>query len=29
VMIEGQNQATIETYARNLALVIQQTLGVK
>ena len=27
VMIEGHNQATIEAYARNLALVIQQTLG--
>jgi phosphoglucosamine mutase len=27
VMIEGQHQPTIETYARNLALVIQQTLG--
>jgi phosphoglucosamine mutase len=27
VMIEGQHQATIEAYARNLALVIQQTLG--
>ena len=29
VMIEGQNQGTIEAYARNLALVIQQTLGAK
>lgn len=29
VMIEGNNQATIEAYARNLALVIQQTLGAK
>ena len=27
VMIEGQNQAMIEAYARNLATVIQQTLG--
>ncbi|MCM3871161.1 MAG: hypothetical protein ND895_10785, partial [Pyrinomonadaceae bacterium] len=27
VMIEGHNQATIEEYARKLALVIQQTLG--
>jgi phosphoglucosamine mutase len=29
VMIEGQNQTTIESYARNLATVIQQTLGAK
>jgi phosphoglucosamine mutase len=28
VMIEGKNQVTIEAYARNLATVIQQTLGV-
>jgi phosphoglucosamine mutase len=27
VMIEGHNQAMIEAYARNLATVIQQTLG--
>lgn len=27
VMIEGQDQSTIEAYARNLAAVIQQTLG--
>ncbi len=27
VMIEGHNQATIDEYARKLALVIQQTLG--
>ena len=27
VMIEGHNQATIEVYARNLATVIQETLG--
>ncbi|CAN5563923.1 phosphoglucosamine mutase [soil metagenome] len=29
VMIEGPNQAMIEAYARNLAVVIQQTLGAK
>ncbi|MDQ3175132.1 MAG: phosphoglucosamine mutase, partial [Acidobacteriota bacterium] len=29
VMIEGYNQAMIEVYARNLAIVIQQTLGAK
>lgn len=29
VMIEGNNQAMIEAYARNLAMVIQQTLGAK
>ncbi|MBA3354408.1 MAG: phosphoglucosamine mutase [Pyrinomonadaceae bacterium] len=29
VMIEGANQETIEAYARNLATVIQQTLGAK
>jgi phosphoglucosamine mutase len=27
VMIEGQNQETIEAHARNLAIVIQQALG--
>jgi phosphoglucosamine mutase len=29
VMIEGRSQASIEVYARNLAQVIQQTLGAK
>lgn len=29
VMIEGQNQETIEAHARNLAIVIQQALGAK
>jgi hypothetical protein len=26
-MIEGKNQEEIETFARNLAAVIQQTMG--